>query len=49
MFLLAWKLYSEFAWVTFRQVEADLAMRRRLLYFQVTDLFAKTRSDDVLI
>ncbi|KAL3486351.1 hypothetical protein BJX62DRAFT_228798 [Aspergillus germanicus] len=35
MFSLAWKLYREFAWVTFRLVEADLAMRRRFLYSQV--------------
>lgn len=35
MFLLAWELYDEFAWATFRQVEANLEMRRRFLHFQV--------------
>ncbi|PYI07767.1 hypothetical protein BO78DRAFT_366031 [Aspergillus sclerotiicarbonarius CBS 121057] len=33
--LVAWKLYGEFAWVAFRQVEADLDMRRRFIYFQL--------------
>ncbi|KAL4882876.1 hypothetical protein BJY04DRAFT_216963 [Aspergillus karnatakaensis] len=35
IFPLAWKLYNEFAWVTFRQVEADLVMRNRFLHFQL--------------
>lgn len=42
MFPLAWKVYDEFAWVTFRQVEGDLNMRRRFLHFQVHDVLTET-------
>ncbi|RAK95433.1 uncharacterized protein BO80DRAFT_429903 [Aspergillus ibericus CBS 121593] len=33
--LVAYKLYGEFAWVAFHQVDADLDMRRRFVYFQL--------------
>lgn len=31
----AWKLYDEFAWVIYRHISADVALRRRYLVFQV--------------
>lgn len=32
---VAWKLYGEFAWTIYKQISADLRMKRRYLVFQV--------------
>jgi hypothetical protein len=32
---VAWKLYDEFAWTIYKQISADLRMKRRFLTFQV--------------
>jgi hypothetical protein len=33
--LIAWKLYDEFAWTIYKQISADLRLKRRYLVFQV--------------
>lgn len=35
MSFTAWKLYDEFAWTIYKQISADLRMKRRFLTFQV--------------
>lgn len=32
---VAWKLYGEFAWTIYKQISADLRMKRRFLVYQV--------------
>lgn len=32
---IAWKLYDEFAWTIYKQISADLRMKRRFLTFQI--------------
>lgn len=32
---IAWKLYDEFAWTIYKQISADLRMKRRYLIYQV--------------
>lgn len=33
---IAWKLYGEFAWTIYKQISADLRMKRRYLVYQVS-------------
>jgi hypothetical protein len=33
---IAWKLYDEFAWTIYKQISADLRLKRRYLVFQVS-------------
>ena len=33
---VAWKLYDEFAWTIYKNISADLKMKRRYLTFQVS-------------
>jgi hypothetical protein len=33
---VAWKLYGEFAWTIYKQISADLRMKRRFLVYQVS-------------
>lgn len=35
MFVAAWKLYDEFAWTIYKEISADLKMKRRYLTYQV--------------
>lgn len=39
MSFIAWKLYDEFAWNIYKQISADLRMKRRYLIYQVRDAF----------
>jgi hypothetical protein len=32
---IAWKLYDEFAWTIYKQISADLRLKRRFLIYQV--------------
>lgn len=32
---VAWKLYGEFAWTIYKQISADLRMKKRFLVYQV--------------
>ncbi len=34
---IAWKLYGEFAWTIYKNISADLRLKRRLLTYQVRD------------
>jgi hypothetical protein len=51
---IAWKLYDEFAWTIYKQISADLRMKRRFLTFQVclsshaSQLFANVRRSILL-
>jgi len=40
MGFVAWKLYDEFAWTIYKQISADLRMKRRFLIYQVRHIFA---------
>jgi hypothetical protein len=33
---IAWKLYDEFAWTIYKQISADLRLKRRFLVYQVS-------------
>lgn len=33
--IIAWKLYDEFAWTIYKQISADLRMKRRFLAYQI--------------
>jgi hypothetical protein len=35
---IAWKLYDEFAWTIYKQISADLRLKRRYLVYQVSKL-----------
>lgn len=35
MSVAAWKLYDEFAWTIYKEISADLKMKRRYLTYQV--------------
>jgi hypothetical protein len=35
---LAWKLYEEFGWKIYKQIGADLRMKRRFLVYQVSSV-----------
>lgn len=35
MSFIAWKLYDEFAWTIYKQISADLRMKRRFLAYQI--------------
>jgi hypothetical protein len=39
VFYLAFKLRSELAWLVYKVINADRAIRRRLLHFQVSHIF----------
>jgi hypothetical protein len=42
MSVCAWKLYDEFAWNIYKQISADLRMKRRYLIYQVSSLLCAT-------
>jgi hypothetical protein len=43
---VAWKLYHEFAWTIYKNISADLRLKRRYLTFQVSyDFLADTRAE----
>ena len=44
MSFVAWKLYEEFAWTIYKQISADLRMKRRYLTFQVRGVFRPNSS-----
>jgi len=35
LFLISWKLYEEFAWTIYKQISADLRLKRRYLVYQI--------------
>ena len=46
MSLIAWRLYDEFAWTIYKQISADLRMKRRYLIYQVCPPLLLTKSID---
>jgi hypothetical protein len=42
---IAWKLYDEFAWTIYKQISADLRLKRRFLIYQVYHLIFSSRID----
>jgi hypothetical protein len=40
---VAWKLYDEFAWTIYKNISADLRLKRRYLTYQVCSLVASTK------
>lgn len=40
--LVAWKLYTEFAWSIYKNISADLRMKRRFLQYQVRQRLSST-------